>query len=151
MSHEAAPAVAIAAPRIGSPHPAFALPPRHAGPYGAGVPRSKEIIVLLVLLVGAMAFVLGYVIDRRAKNRAAPPVATRNLAPEPPRAESVDLTKTDGKTIDFSSGQAVIKDSPEDRAAIEAALKEMEEARKEVTFPPRPAPAPARPAATPPR
>lgn len=39
--------------------------------------------MLLVLLVGAMAFVLWYVIDRRAKNRAAPPAA-RSLAPEPP-------------------------------------------------------------------
>jgi hypothetical protein len=49
------------------------------------VPRSKEILFLLVLLVGAMAFVLWYVIDRRAKNRAAPPPpATRTLAPEPP-------------------------------------------------------------------
>ena len=35
--------------------------------------RNKEIIVLLVLLVGMMAFVLWYVIDRRAKNRATPP------------------------------------------------------------------------------
>ena len=35
--------------------------------------RSKEIIVLLALLAGAMVFVLWYVIDRRAKNRAAPP------------------------------------------------------------------------------
>ena len=33
--------------------------------------RSKEIIVLFVLLVAAMGFVLWYVIDRRAKNRAA--------------------------------------------------------------------------------
>ncbi len=45
--------------------------------------RSKEIIALLTLLVGAMGFVLWYVIDRRAKNRAAPPAA-RTLAPEPP-------------------------------------------------------------------
>jgi len=33
--------------------------------------RNKEIIVLLTLLLGMMAFVLWYVIDRRAKNRAA--------------------------------------------------------------------------------
>ena len=33
--------------------------------------RSKEIVILILLFVGAAAFVLGYVIDRRAKNRAA--------------------------------------------------------------------------------
>jgi zona occludens toxin (predicted ATPase) len=33
------------------------------------VRRNKEIMILLGLLVGMMAFVLWYVIDRRAKNR----------------------------------------------------------------------------------
>jgi hypothetical protein len=60
----------------------------------------------------------------------------------------VDLAKHDGKTIDFSSGQPVVKDSPEDQAAIQAALKDMDEAAKDVTFEapkknPEPAPAPA--------
>jgi hypothetical protein len=32
--------------------------------------RNKEIMILLGLLVGMMGFVLWYVIDRRAKNRA---------------------------------------------------------------------------------
>ena len=41
----------------------------------------------------------------------------------------------DGKTLDFSSGHAVVKDTPEDRAALERALKEMDEATKDVTFP----------------
>jgi len=44
--------------------------------------RHKEIIVLLALLVGMMGFVLWYVIDRRAKNRAAPPVSTQSTPPE---------------------------------------------------------------------
>lgn len=35
----------------------------------------KEILILLVLLVCAMAFVLWYVFDRRAKHRAATPAA----------------------------------------------------------------------------
>ena len=46
--------------------------------------RNKEIIVLLVLLAGMMAFVLWYVIDRRAKNRdlrPAKPVGTRLARP----------------------------------------------------------------------
>lgn len=38
--------------------------------------RNKEILILLALLLGMMAFVLWYVIDRRAKNRAAPPPVT---------------------------------------------------------------------------
>jgi hypothetical protein len=47
--------------------------------------RNKEIIVLVVLLVAAMAFVLGYVIDRRAKNRAAPsPAAGATVPPARP-------------------------------------------------------------------
>jgi hypothetical protein len=109
------------------------------------MPRSKEILVLLVLLVAAMAFVLWYVIDRRAQNRAAPPVATRTLAPEPP----VDLTKTDGKTVDFSSGRPVVKNEAADQAAIAAAMKDINEATQGVTFkvtPPPPAPAAAGPA-----
>lgn len=107
--------------------------------------RSKEIMILLTLLVGAMAFVLWYVIDRRAKNRAAPPVATRPLAPAPP----VDLTQHDGRTIDFSSGSPVVKDAPEDRAALNAAVEDIAEATRDVVFkaapppPPEPAPTPS--------
>ena len=103
--------------------------------------RSKEIMILFVLLVGAIVFVSWYVIDRRAKNRAAPPVTKRTLAPEPPMAGPVDLTQHERKTIDFSSGQPVVKDSPEDRAAIDAALKDMAEAAKGVTFEAKPKPA----------
>lgn len=46
--------------------------------------QSKEILVLIALFVGMAGFVLWYVIDRRAQNRAAPPAATPTLAPEPP-------------------------------------------------------------------
>lgn len=80
--------------------------------------------MLVALLVTAMAAVLWYVIERRARHRAAPPAVT----------QTVDLTKHDGKTIDFSSGKPVVKDSPEDQAAIAAALKDMEEASKDTTF-----------------
>lgn len=90
--------------------------------------------MLFALLVCAIAAVSWYVIDRRARMRAAPPSRQATRQPAPP----VDLTKHDGKTIDFSSGQPVVKDSPEDRAAIAAALKDMEEATKETTFGPPP-------------
>jgi hypothetical protein len=104
------------------------------------VRRSKEIIVLAVLLAGMAGYVLWYVIDRRAKMRAAPPVAVQPAAP-------VDLTKHDGQTIDFSSGRPVVKDSAADRAAIEKAKQEMAEAAKDVTFgpPAKKPPAPPEP------
>lgn len=101
--------------------------------------RSKEIMLLLTLLVAAMGFVLWYVIDRRAKNRAAPPAATRTHAPAPP----VDLTKHDGQTIDFSSGQPVVKNTPEDQAALAAATKDIAEATQGVTFKAAPPPNPS--------
>lgn len=98
--------------------------------------KSKELVILLVLLFSAMAFVLWYVIDRRAKNRATPPAAiTPTLVTGPmPAGPQVDLTKTERKTVDFSSGKPVVKDSAEDQAAIDAALKDMAGAADEVTF-----------------
>ena len=87
-------------------------------------------MILFVLLVGAMGFVLWYVIDRRAKMRPTPPIAAKPVTPAPP----VDLTKHEHKTIDFSSGQPVVKDSAEDKAAIDAALKDMDEAKQNVPF-----------------
>ncbi|MBI2496952.1 MAG: hypothetical protein HYV75_03160 [Opitutae bacterium] len=106
--------------------------------------RAKEIMVLLALLLGMMAFVLWHVLDRRARTRATPPVA---LTPPPP-AVPVDLTKHDGLTIDLSSGRPVVKDSAEDRAALAQAKQEMDEAVKGVTFgPPKKQTPPPEPAA----
>lgn len=106
--------------------------------------RSKEIVVLLVLLVGAMAFVLWYVRDRKARQAAEPPPAPKvvgpgapDSAPEP-KAEPVNLAEADGKTVDFSSGKAVVKESDEDKAAIAAAKKDMDAALAETSFGPAP-------------
>jgi hypothetical protein len=41
----------------------------------------------------------------------------------------------DGKTIDFSSGKPVVRDSAADKAAMDAAVKEIDAASKDVTFP----------------
>ncbi|MGA2691965.1 MAG: hypothetical protein ABSF76_06330 [Opitutaceae bacterium] len=41
----------------------------------------------------------------------------------------------DGKTLDFSGGSPVIRDSAADKAALDKAVKEMDEASKSVTFP----------------
>lgn len=47
--------------------------------------HNKEIIILLGLLVGMIGFVLWYVIDRRAKNRANPvPAAVQPVTPARP-------------------------------------------------------------------
>lgn len=98
---------------------------------------AREIWVLLVLLLAVMAGVLWYVARRRA-HPPPPPVVLQ---------EPVDLTKHDAQTIDFSSGKPVVKDSPQDKAALEAGLKEIEAATATVTFDPpkkkaEPAPAP---------
>ena len=45
--------------------------------------RSKEIVILVVLFAVMAIGTLWYVIDRRAKNRAERPAATRSLAPDP--------------------------------------------------------------------
>jgi zona occludens toxin (predicted ATPase) len=52
--------------------------------YVSGVFRNKEIVVLLVLLAGMMAFVLWYVIDRRAKMKASESAKTPATAPARP-------------------------------------------------------------------
>ncbi len=102
---------------------------------------------MLVLLVGAATFVLWYVADRRAEMRTAPaPVATKSVGPvvtEPPPVQLGGLNE--GKTIDFSSGKGVVSDTPEDRAAMEAALREIEEATRDIKFTAEPQPAPGEP------
>lgn len=72
----------------------------------------------------------------------APAVAPVALPPPVPVKETVIQ---DGKTIDFSSGQPRVQDTPADRAALERAKREMDEAAKDVTF------APAKPASPEPK
>lgn len=98
----------------------------------------REIQVLLALLLVMIAGVLWYVVDRRARMRAEsarPPPAPVAAQPAAP-AEPVDLTQHDRQTIDFSSGRPVVRDTPADRAAIDAALKDIAAATKDVTFGP---------------
>lgn len=80
------------------------------------------VLALLVMLLGLWQ-------DKRQKTSpAAPP------APKERPAPMVDLTRHDGQTIDFSSGQPVVKDTAADRAALKKAEKEMEAAAGNVTF-----------------
>lgn len=93
---------------------------------------QKEIVVLLVLLAVAAGGVLLYVIHRRA-TRQTLPITAKTIGPLAP-APMVDLTKHDGQTIDFSAGRPKISESPDDRAALEQGLKDIEEARRGVIF-----------------
>lgn len=93
--------------------------------------------MLLVIFAFLAIFVLWYVGQRRAENRAraAGPAATRDIGPvraTPP--PTVDLEKHEAKTIDYSSGQPVVKDAAADRAALQQGLKDIEEATQTVTF-----------------
>ena len=55
--------------------------------------------------------------------------------PRPAGARPAVVSIQDGKTIDFSNGSPAVKDGPADRAAMDKAVREMDEASKDVTFP----------------
>lgn len=57
------------------------------------------------------------------------------VTPPPPLPPGVTAIR-DQKTIDFSSGKAQVKNDAADKAALEAGLREIEEATKGVTFGP---------------
>ncbi|HET7527021.1 MAG TPA: hypothetical protein VFK10_13855 [Burkholderiaceae bacterium] len=63
-----------------------------------------------------------------------PATATPAKAAAPTPAEPVDLTQHDHQTVDFSGGKPVVKNTAADKAAIDAALKDIESAEKDVTF-----------------
>ena len=65
--------------------------------------------------------------------RPVPIVAPRN----DPVPGPLEVPIQDGKTIDFSTGAPVIRMQGMDQEALERALKEMAEATKDVTFPPK--------------
>lgn len=65
-------------------------------------------------------------------------MALRHFRPGPKMNPPVAIQ--DNATIDFSSGRPVVKDSAREKAIIDAAVKEMDDAVKDVVFT---APAPA--------
>jgi len=50
----------------------------------------------------------------------------------------------DGKTIDFSSGSPVVKDSAADKASLDRTVSEMDAASRTVTFSGEPTPTPTK-------
>jgi len=99
---------------------------------------------LWLLLVVALGVVFGYWWSRRAAPvPPAAPAATARPAPRPatlPATPKPEVAIQDRKTIDFSSGKPVVKDSTEDKAIIDRAKREMDEATKDITFGPTPPP-----------
>ncbi len=86
---------------------------------------------MLLLLTGLLIGMAGsyWVLHHRER-----PVGSLTPAADVPPT----VTIKDGKTIDFSKGQAEVRDTPEDRAAMAQALREMEAAAEGVTFGPSP-------------
>jgi len=91
---------------------------------------------LVYFVIGLLAGMVGgyfYLRHRSAPLPAvapAPATATTETKPLP------DVAIQEGKTIDFSSGKPEIRDTPEDRAALEKAKAEMDEATKDIVFEP---------------
>ena len=75
----------------------------------------KLCLALAILIIAVLA---GFYLQR--KSPPPVPVAIQN-----------------GQTIDFSTGEAVVTETAEDRAALQAAQLEMEAATAEITFQPK--------------
>ena len=101
------------------------------------------LLVIAATIVGALALL------RDKPNR--PNHETENVSTAEPRPDrgaftpaTTDMRLTlpkpsvvaiqDGKTIDFSSGLPIIKDTEKEKAALERALKQIEEASAGVSF-----------------
>jgi hypothetical protein len=105
---------------------------------------------LWLLLAVALGVSLGYWWNRRG-----PHAASATVLAAPVRAPAPEVPIQDRKTIDFSSGHPVVKDSAQEQALIDASARDMAEATKNIRFeptapaagikPPDPAPAPPKP------
>jgi hypothetical protein len=109
----------------------------------------RRLWLWLVLLVAAVLLLWLDRLERQTAARSRP--AASPTAPAAKPAEPIDLTRHDGQAIDFSSGRPVVKDTPADRAAVARAVKEMDEAAKDVTFQPTKPTVAEQPPAAPPK
>lgn len=89
-----------------------------------------------ILIIGMVAIVvlaaLAWIVSRKSPPPPAPPPAAATKATKPPPEVAIQ----DQATIDFSSGKPKVSSTPEDKAIIEKAAKEMEEAARDVVFDP---------------
>lgn len=91
---------------------------------------------LLYFVLGLVAGMVGGYLYLRHRPAPPPPIAPATVPPPTPAQPRPEVAIQEGKTIDFSSGKPEIRDTPEDRAALEKAKAEMDEATKDVVFPP---------------
>ncbi len=90
----------------------------------------------LRILAGlGVVLAVAFIVWKRQPPPAAPTPAAQLTTP-PAAAAAREVAIQDGKTIDFSKGSAEIRSTPADQAAIEAALREMQEATKNISFEP---------------
>jgi|SRR5882724_3443661 len=93
--------------------------------------RLERPISWLALAAALIALVLGwrhFVQPGSGMTAATAGIAAHQSKPTP------EVPIQDGKTIDFSTGKPIVKDSAEERAIIDAAVKEMDAASKDATF-----------------
>ena len=91
----------------------------------------------LLFALGLLAGLTGGYFYLRHRAPAPTPVVTPGSPTTPdPVTAPAEVPIQEGKTIDFSSGKPEIRETDEDRAAIERAKREMDEATKDVIFAP---------------
>jgi hypothetical protein len=103
----------------------------------------KKPIVILWFLFSLVVLAVIFFGRHKATHSTALPSATGSTAAAttPSGLSSTATPKTtvaiqDGKTLDFSSGKPVLKDSADEKAIIAQSVKEMNEAAAGVTFTP---------------
>ena len=84
-----------------------------------------------ILAAIGVVLVVAFIVWKRQPPPVAPTPAAQFV---PPPAAAPEVAIEDGKTIDFSKGAAEIRSTPTDQAIIDAALKEMQEATKSISF-----------------
>lgn len=111
--------------------------------------NRQRLIALLVSVLATGAALWFYLEPGRRAPGPAAAAASAAAAPQelvllPTRAPTpTPVPIQDGKTLDFSGGKAVVKESADDKAALDQGLKEIDEATKSVTFSAIPAPSPS--------
>lgn len=95
--------------------------------------KRRALLFALGLLAGLTG---GYFYFRHRPPAPAPAVSPGSPATPDPVTAPAEVPIQEGKTIDFSSGQPEIRETEEDRAALERAKREMDEATKDITFAP---------------
>ncbi len=114
--------------------PTAAAPVAIATPKTPLAPTSTEPVFIPPPVI---AFTLPPGVMPGSAKPSAAAVAHRDK--EPP----ADVAIQDGKTIDFSSGRPVVNEDEKQKASIDKALKEMDEATQGVTFTPKESATPA--------